>query len=184
MGTRSSIKFYSNDTDHPLVNIFQMFDGYIDGVGYDLAQWLCSKIMINGIGERTSQEYCNGAGCLVAQFIKDKKVGVGDLYIDTMNRTCDYNYKVIINDCIPFDVDEVPVNNLTKRTILLASLLIYPIVKNTAPNASILNKNHNIADFLGLKVLCSGSSLLNLFNLAFSLTIIPWSIKPNSEPIK
>lgn len=114
MGTRSSIKFYSNDTDHPLVNIFQMFDGYIDGVGYDLAQWLCSKIMINGIGERTSQEYCNGAGCLVAQFIKDKKVGVGGLYIDTMNRTCDYNYKVIINDCIPFDVDEVPVNNLTK----------------------------------------------------------------------
>ena len=113
MGTGSSIKFYSNDTDHPLVNIFQMFDGYIDGVGYDLARWLCSKIMINGIGERTSQEYCNGVGCLVAQFIKDKKVGVGDLYIDTINRTCDYNYKVIINDYIPL-VDEVPVNNLTK----------------------------------------------------------------------
>ena len=41
MRTTSTIKFITvNKTKRPLINIFQQYDGYIDGVGRDLAEWL------------------------------------------------------------------------------------------------------------------------------------------------
>lgn len=45
MGTRSTTKFISKRGEKltPLVNIYQQFDGYVDGVGHDLANFLKSK---------------------------------------------------------------------------------------------------------------------------------------------
>jgi hypothetical protein len=42
MGTHSTIKFY-NEYDIPLICIYQQWDGYISGVGYDLANFLKDK---------------------------------------------------------------------------------------------------------------------------------------------
>lgn len=102
MGTRSTIKFIEkyDDNEQELVNIYQQYDGYIDGVGKDLAKWLLSKKLVNGFSLGMSMEdgYANGVGCLAAQFIKDNKTEIGGLYIDHIESTEDYNYKVIIDE--------------------------------------------------------------------------------------
>lgn len=101
MGTRSTIKFIRKENDGklvPLVGIYQQFDGYISGVGYDLAKWLKSKRLINGIssGQNTS-EYANGFECLIAQFIRDFKEEVGGFYITDFEDIEEYNYQVIFD---------------------------------------------------------------------------------------
>ena len=105
MGTRSTIAFIDKRitkdgktyTDE-LVRIYQQYDGYPSGVGLELAHWLKDKKIINGFGYGKTAEngYCNGVGCMSAQFIHDFKVGIGGLYIINHDDIEDYNYKVII----------------------------------------------------------------------------------------
>lgn len=114
MGTRSTITFYVKVKENirPICCIYQMHDGYIEGVGYELADWLCKKTLINGIS--AEEGYANGVSCLVGQFIKDHKVGIGNLYvvpIDYEKKWIIYNYKVVIQD------GEGRVNDLTNISI-------------------------------------------------------------------
>lgn len=39
MGTRSTVKFY-DESDEPILCVYQQYDGYISGVGHDLAKFL------------------------------------------------------------------------------------------------------------------------------------------------
>lgn len=99
MGTRSTIKFYSEfkqDDDKPLVCIYQQYDGYISGVGHELAEFLKDKTLINGIGsgQEDLSKFANGMGCLAAQFIKQFKERVGGLYISDLDDSQNYNYEV------------------------------------------------------------------------------------------
>ncbi len=50
MGTRSTITFYEKRGTEliPYVNIYQQYDGYLEGVGEDLCKWLKNKIIVNG----------------------------------------------------------------------------------------------------------------------------------------
>lgn len=106
MGTRSTITFCEkvNDKIIPYVNIYQQYDGYLEGVGKELCEWLEDKIIVNGFSyfdKFDKRDIANGVGCLVAQFISDKKNGVGDFYIYPIGEGkgyCDYNYTVIINE--------------------------------------------------------------------------------------
>lgn len=100
MGTRSTIKFINKRDDKllELVTIYQQFDGYLEGVGHELATWLCTKVMVNGLTTR-DQKVANGAGCLAAQFISFFKTEPGDLYIVPSNAiNQDYNYEIIIDE--------------------------------------------------------------------------------------
>lgn len=102
MGTRSTITFYEKRDDKliPYVNIYQQYDGYLEGVGKELCEWLKDKIIVNGFSYFDKRDIANGVGCLVAQFISDKKNGVGDFYIYPIGESkgyCDYNYTVIID---------------------------------------------------------------------------------------
>ena len=100
MGTRSITTFTEkyNDKECPLVAIYQQYDGYINGVGHDIARWLLGKRIINGFGpEDNDGTTANGIGCLAAQFIKDHKLDVGGLYITEIGNTENYNYKIIID---------------------------------------------------------------------------------------
>ena len=110
MGTRSTIRFtskYEYECDS-LVTIYQQYDGYISGVGYELANWLLKKKMINGISmEDTMKDSANGIGCLAAQFIHDFKTKIGDLYITFPNAKEDYNYNVIIDDNKTGNLDDI-----------------------------------------------------------------------------
>ena len=86
MGTRSTITFIErvNAGDSIVAQVYQQYDGYLEGVGKTLAEWLMPKIMI---------------GDLAAQFVHDFKNGIGYLYLYSPDwdaeEWCDYNYKVI-----------------------------------------------------------------------------------------
>lgn len=101
MGTRSTTKFIVKRGKDltPIMNVYQQWDGYISGVGYDLANFLKRKKFINGIrlGQETD-EYANGFGCLVAQYVKEFKTGVGSLYITDLDDKQEYNYEVIFDE--------------------------------------------------------------------------------------
>lgn len=102
MGTRSTITFYSrmSGTNFFLVNIYQQYDGYLEGVGKELCEWLKSKIIVNGFS-KSDFNIANGAGCLAAKYISEFKPATGGLYIypeDVAHEDCDYNYSVIIDE--------------------------------------------------------------------------------------
>ena len=118
MGTRSTITFTEKfrDQETPLVSIYQQYDGYIKGVGHDLARWLLKKKLINGIGfeDKNDGSVANGVGCLAAQFIRDNKLEVGGLYITSPYETEDYNYNVIINDALTGSLDDITTIRVTQ----------------------------------------------------------------------
>lgn len=103
MGTRSTITFYEKRKDKiiPIVNIYQQYDGYLEGVGKVLCEWLKNKILVNGFTPYDVENVANGVGCLTAQFIEQNKKGIGNLYLYPIGECqdyCDYNYSVIIED--------------------------------------------------------------------------------------
>lgn len=115
MGTRSTQLFVekNNKKETPLVNIYTQYDGYIDGVGYQLAEFLLSKEIVNGIpyGVNTSN-FANGFGCLVASYIASIKEEVGNVYITSLDDRQEYNYKIIFDNDKYFDSDYESVNDL------------------------------------------------------------------------
>ena len=123
MGTRSTVKFISK-TKHekliheynytPLVNIYQQFDGYIEGVGHDLAQFLLDRTIINGIGFKQDDmnKYANGFGCLVAEYIATHKERVGGLYITDMDDVEEYNYEVYFDEDALYDYPNASIDDL------------------------------------------------------------------------
>ena len=118
MGTASTIKFIAvNKTKIPLINIYQQYDGYINCVGHDLEEWLMKKTLLNGFRiNQTSDKYANGVGCLAAQYIKDHKEDIGELYIypiDMSDEYVDYNHKVEIKDYL----DNMPLDEITIITV-------------------------------------------------------------------
>ncbi len=119
MGTRSTITFIRKTgiKETPYVKIYQQYDGYIDGVGHDLARFLVKRRLINGIQNETMEEAANGIGCLIAQYIALKKVKIGGLYIypiDGSDEYIDYCYKVIIDeDKVPDMADNITTIEVT-----------------------------------------------------------------------
>lgn len=105
MGTRSTIAFIDKRvtraekvyTDE-IVRIYQQYDGYPSGVGMELAKWLKDKKVINGysLDQTIEKGFCNGIGCISAQFIHDFKTDIGGLYITNHDDIENYNYKVIV----------------------------------------------------------------------------------------
>lgn len=106
MGTRSTMKFIrkGNNKLTPLVSIYRQYDGYVDGVGHELAKWLLNKEITNGISSNNDlTKIANGFGCLIAQYIRDFKTEPGHLYITDMDNRQEYNYEVIFDDDKYFD---------------------------------------------------------------------------------
>ena len=96
MSTRGTITFVNNGVE--LVRLYNHWDSYPSGLGKDIAEWLGSKRIGNGIGCDADANFANGAGCLVAQFIRDFKNGAGGLYVVPMDfRDEDYNYRIEID---------------------------------------------------------------------------------------
>ena len=109
MGTRSKTSFIEKigDERNHLVSVYQQYDGYIEGVGYDIANYILSKEICNGIRlGRDTSKLANGFGCLIAQFIRDFKTDVGGLYIVNEDDIPEYNYNIIFDRDLYFsDVD-------------------------------------------------------------------------------
>ncbi len=101
MGTRSTVKFYENfeEKDELILSVYHQYDGYIDGVGHKLAEFLKNTKIINGICNQTMEEgYANGMGCLAAQYVKKFKTRIGCMYLTNADDKQEYNYEVRLID--------------------------------------------------------------------------------------
>jgi len=107
MGTRSLTFVY--DGEKPIINMYRQFDGYTEGHGQELAEFLLSGEMVNGYSSKTEKQF-NGMGCLAAQMIAEFKNGVGGFYIHAVTDTdCwqDYEYHVYADKVVIKDPSEV-----------------------------------------------------------------------------
>ena len=109
MGTRSKTSFIEKigDKRKHLVSVYQQYDGYIEGVGHRIANYILSKEICNGIRlGRDTSKLANVFGCLIAQFIRDFKTDVGGLYIVDEECTQEYNYNIIFDSDLYFNRDD------------------------------------------------------------------------------
>ena len=95
MGTRSVIKF--QEDGETICAIYQQFDGYIEGVGVTLHDFLKDFTIVNGLSDGQPERVANGMGCLAAQFIAEHKNGSGGFYMTHPDDNQEYNYLVNYN---------------------------------------------------------------------------------------
>ena len=101
MGTRSLTFVYEKygQIQKPVVNMYRQFDGYPEGHGAELAEFLNGGRLVNGlIATKTVDEAVyNGMGCLAASMVAHFKQTPGGFYIHPVDVTdCgqDYEYHV------------------------------------------------------------------------------------------
>ena len=109
MGTRSKTSFIRKigDKKECLVSVYRQYDGYIEGMGYEIANYILNKELINGIrvGDEELDKKANGYTCLIAQFIRDFKTEIGNVYITTEDDIQEYNYNVIFDSDLYYNGD-------------------------------------------------------------------------------
>ena len=104
MGTRATIHIakreegvsFSEIPEKKLISIYNHWDGYPEGLGVILAEYLEDKKIVNGLGDREAPVF-NGLGCLAASLIAELKDGPGDIYIDDPENPhgwIDYEYYI------------------------------------------------------------------------------------------
>ncbi len=99
MGTRSVTKIHVGDKNSDvLVAIYQQLDGYFEGVGEKLQNFLDGYAIVNGIGINTPKKSANGMGCLAAQLVKYLKDRIGGTYITTKDDVEDYVYDIYLRN--------------------------------------------------------------------------------------
>ena len=109
MGTRSLTFVYQGE--QPFVNMYRQFDGYPSGHGQELAEFLNSGKMVNGIpvGQKNVR-FFNGMPCLAAQMVASFKDEAGGFYLYPVDaRDCwqEYEYHVFENKVIVKDPENV-----------------------------------------------------------------------------
>lgn len=98
MGTRSITRVHCTDKKSPcLVKMYRQMDGYFDGMGQDLADFLDGFTIVKGFGSSTPEKAANGMECLAAQLVKHFKDGIGGIYL-TVQNTEEYIYDIYIKD--------------------------------------------------------------------------------------
>lgn len=111
MGTRSLTFVY--EKNKPILNMYRQFDGYPSGHGQELAEFLLSGEMVNGIPVGVNKLFFNGMGCLAAQMIANFKKSAGGFYIypiDSNDCWQDYEYHIYENSVVVTDPGQVIFN--------------------------------------------------------------------------
>jgi len=106
MGTRS-LTFVYDEQGEKIINLYRQFDGYPTGHGAELAQFLNSGRVVNGLNGVGKERQFNGAGCLAAQLVSEFKQQSGGFYLyPTSVEDCgqDYEYHVYTEDEIRIKV--------------------------------------------------------------------------------
>lgn len=110
MGTRSLTYVYESfkDRNEAVLCMYRQFDGYVEGHGTDLAQFLNGLTLVNGLGIET-QKVANGMGCLAAQLVAHFKTEAGNFYLaaPTIGRPDgqEYEYHVFADKVIVYKND-------------------------------------------------------------------------------
>lgn len=98
MGTRSLTILKNGNKDDALdiAVMYRQYDGYIEGIGQELAEFLSGFKVVNGIGETTTK-LANGPDCLAAQIVAHFKEEVGNVYLMRADsRNCGEEYRYYI----------------------------------------------------------------------------------------
>ena len=95
MGTHSVIKF--QEDGETICAIYQQYDGYPEGVGKELFEFLDNITIVNGLSVGQPERVANGVGCLAAQFVAEFKNGAGGFYMTQLDDEQEFNY--IVNSC-------------------------------------------------------------------------------------
>jgi hypothetical protein len=105
MGTRSltfvynSFKTEDGSIEHsPIINLYRQYDGYPEGHGAELYEFLAPFHIVNGLGGETKTRVANGMGCLAAQLVSHFKGDeAGQFYLhhpDAKDCGQDYEYHI------------------------------------------------------------------------------------------
>ena len=107
MGTRSITRVIETYKDNGkekkdiLVTMYRQFDGYPSGHGMELAEFIKSGKVVNGISMGDTQKVFNGAGCFAAQMISHFKGDeAGGIYLYPNNikdAWQNYEYHVLVD---------------------------------------------------------------------------------------
>ena len=90
MGTRSTTRIYEDG--QLLLALYKQYDGYPDGWGQELKDFLHSGVFVNGFQRDDKIVQFNGIGDFVLQLVKSFKEGTGGLYATTEGNRQEYNY--------------------------------------------------------------------------------------------
>ena len=109
MGTRSLTRVIETFNDsvknkmvsRKIVTMYRQYDGYPEGMGMDLVEFLDGSKVVNGLGidEMNSKRVFNGAGCLAAQLVAHFKDGAGGIYLypnDVKDCGQEYEYEIVV----------------------------------------------------------------------------------------
>ena len=110
MGTRSLTYVYNEkavDAGAPLVCMYRQYDGYVSGHGAELAEFLMSGTLVNGLGATDSKVF-NGMGCMAAQMIGHFKAGeAGGIYLQApvvgLDAWQEYEYHVFSDEVVVYE---------------------------------------------------------------------------------
>lgn len=107
MGTRSLTyvkeKYKTEEGKIKEVSIccmYRQYDGYPSGHGLELAEFLNSGKLVNGIGMDEKERVFNGTGCLAAQMVAHFKKGAGGIYLHQpikQDAGQEYEYDIIFD---------------------------------------------------------------------------------------
>ena len=114
MGTRSLTFVYDEDGE-AIINMYRQYDGYPEGHGCDIAEFLAGKRIVNGLSGDTSMVF-NGMGCLAASLVANFKDAAGGFYLyPTSAKDCgqDYEYHIY--------ADKIVIKNYCEREIFSGS---------------------------------------------------------------
>ena len=95
MGTRASTLFIASNGS-TICNLYRQYDGYPDGHGEELKNFLSQFTITNGIKE-TDTRSANGIGCLAAQTIAHFKISPGRFYMAPNGHREWFVYEVVID---------------------------------------------------------------------------------------
>lgn len=96
MGTRS-LTTIKDENQNPLLSFYRQLDGYFEGHGKELQDFLTEFKIVNGYGIAPGDKVANGMGCLAAQIIAHFKHGIGGIYIVSHTDTQQFNYTISLN---------------------------------------------------------------------------------------
>ena len=100
MGTRSLTYIKEKKDTMPTINIYKQYDGYPDGWGLQLAEFLNKYTIVNGYQLNDERVVANGVACLIAQLVANFKEDVGGLYVYPISsKDCGQEYEYHISVC-------------------------------------------------------------------------------------
>ncbi len=112
MGTRSITTIIDNQFGRKakILTMYRQFDGYPSGHGKELAVFLNSMQLCNGLGGKAPEDkvWANGAGCLGAQMLKYFKEEPGGIYVTAPRVKLeyeDYSYVVTVTEELKLHIE-------------------------------------------------------------------------------